>query len=348
MKAILYKAQRDTPLEEVPVPELGPGEALIAVEACGLCGTDIVKIEGATRKPPVHLGHELAGRIAQLGAGVKRFKKGDRVVVAHHVPCFECHYCRRGQESMCREFKNTNLDPGGFAQFTRVSARHVEHVMLPIPAKLGYAQAAMTEPLACCLRNVRRMNLQEGDCAAIIGLGFIGVMTAQLLQRAGVTVVGVDLDPTRVRFAQKLGIEHAYTGREGRMDQILASVTEARGADALIFTAGTPELVIEKLSWLRDGGIVNVFASFHPNPIARLDLNAIYHRELTFMSSYSPEVKDLKDALSLIAKGEIDVSSYTRDAFPLSDFAEAMRQVRGREVLKAILLPQKVGAEAAR
>ena len=212
MKALLYQADGKVGLREVPVPEIGAGEALIAVDACGLCGSDIVKLARTGLRPPVPLGHEVAGRVAALGPGVAGFSLGQRVILAHHVPCFECHYCRRGQESMCREFKLSNLDPGGFAEFVRASPRHVRHVMLPIPEGLSCTEASMTEPLSCCLRNVRRLGLGEGDTAVVVGLGFIGLLTSQLLLSRKVRVLGLDIDPERAALARSVGIARAGAG----------------------------------------------------------------------------------------------------------------------------------------
>lgn len=340
MKALLYEGPRKVAVRDVPAPEIADGEALIEVEACGLCGTDLVKIFDETGlKPPVPLGHEVAGRIARLGGAVRGFKKGDRVVVAHHVPCFECHYCLRGSPSMCREFKRSNLEPGGFAQFARVSQRHLKHTTLKIPPRLDFVSACQVEPLACCVRNARRLGLQKGDTAVIVGLGSIGLMTAQLLRLREVEVLGFDLDPIRVRSAQKAGITRAYTGKDGGADELVLSASGRRGADALIFTAGAPALASQRLGWVRDGGVVNLFSGFHPESRAHLDLNAFYRRELTLLSSYSAAPEDLREALSLIAGGSISMEAHTRRVYPLEGFAEAIRQIRGREVLKAILLP---------
>lgn len=341
MKALLYEGPQKVNLKEVPVPEIGDGEALVAIEACGLCGTDILKITQGKLPPPIPLGHEVAGKVAALGKGVKGFALGDRVLVAHHVPCGECRFCARGSETMCAEFKRTNLDPGGFSEFARVSARHVANTMLKLPKRLDASTASQTEPLACCIRNAKRLGLGDGDLAVVIGLGSIGLMMAQVLRTRGVTVVGFDLQPARVRQAQKLGLEHAYTGKEGREEELLRSLSGRRGADALIFTAGTPSLITERLGWLRDGGTVNVFASFHPDPTLRLDLNAVYHRELTLLASYSATPADLREALALIEADKIDLDPYIRHTFSLDRFPEALRQARGREILKAILLPQR-------
>ena len=348
MKALVYEGPRRVALREVPVPPIGDGEALVQVEACGVCGTDLVKIfNNGALKPPVPLGHEVAGRIHKLGKAVKGFKVGDRVIVAHHVPCEECHYCLREHPSMCREFKKTNLDPGGFSQFIRVSERHVQHTMLKIPAKLDFATASQVEPLACCLRNARRLGLREGDVAVVIGLGSIGLMTAQLLVRRGITVVGIDLDAQRVALAKASGIKHATTGKDGGAERLVRVLSEQRGADALVFTAGTPSLVSERLRWLRDGGTLNVFASFYPESKAALDLNELYHRELRVIASYSPALEDLREALRLIASGDVSMKPHVGQSFALGQFDEAVRQVRERQILKAILLPQKSAVAVA-
>lgn len=346
MKALLYQADGKVGLREVPVPAIGAGEALIAVDACGLCGSDIVKLARKDLRPPVPLGHEVAGRVAALGPGASGLRLGQRVILSHHVPCFECHYCRHGQESMCREFKLSNLDPGGFAEFVRASARHVRHVLLPIPEGLSSAEASMTEPLSCCLRNVRRLGLDEGDTAVVVGLGFIGLLTSKLLLSRKVRVLGFDIDPQRAALARSLGVSQAWAGEEEAARRELFSMTEGRGADALVFTAGTPELAARRLGWLRDGGAFNVFASFHPSSAMTLDLNEVYHRELSVVASYSPQVQDLKDSLALLASRTIDVSSFTHSVFPLSGFEEALASVRSRSVVKALFLPSQNGASA--
>lgn len=341
MKALLYEGPQKVSVKEIPVPEIGEGEALVAVEACGLCGTDIVKIMQSKLPAPLPLGHEVSGRVAALGGGVKGFQVGDRVIVAHHVNCGVCHYCKNGSETMCAEFKRTNLDPGGFSEFTRVSARHVANTMLKVPKGLDFDRASQAEPLGCCIRNAKRLGLKEGDLAVIIGLGSIGLMMAQLLKLRGVTVIGFDLEPSRIRQAQKLGLGHAYTGREGKEEDLVRSLSGRRAADAIIFTAGTPSVIAEKMTWVRDGGTLNIFASYFPDVYLRLDLNAVYHRELRLMGSYSATPADVREGLDLIATKQIELDPYIRNTFPLSRFPEAMRQARGREILKAILSPQK-------
>ena len=331
MKAILAR-DGTAALAEVPVPTIGDGEFLLALDACGLCGTDVMKLD--TRAPGAILGHELVGRVAKAGPGAP-FREGERVVVSHHVPCLSCHFCRRGQESMCRQFKSTNIDPGGFADFVRIPALHAERTTFRVPDGLSALAASQTEPLACVLRNVKRLNVGPGDLVGIVGLGAIGQMTGQLLKILGVAAVGLDLDPRRAKAFERWGRaeldaeEFARAGRAG---------SGGRGFDAVVYSAGTPALVAQSLIWLRDGGVVNVFASFHPESSLPLDLNQVYHRELTVISSYSPSLADLKEAFDLIVSRRFDPLALAPMEFPLSGFDDAVRAVKTRQTLKSVLV----------
>jgi L-iditol 2-dehydrogenase len=339
MRAILYK-DRAAALAEVPVPEPGPGELVVAVDACGLCGTDVMKL--ATRPDAAVLGHEICGRVARTGAGVRGFAEGDRVVAAHHVPCGDCHYCRRGSVSMCRQFKATNVDPGGFTEFVRLSALHARHTTFRVPESVDPAAASQMEPLACCLRNAKRIKAREGDVIGIVGLGAIGQLTARLLNRAfGATVVGLDLDAARAASLSSYG--KGFTTFED-FEASTSSLSERRGLDTLIMSAGTPALAARAARLVRDGGTFNVFASFHPDPIMPLDLNQVYHRELTILSSYSPDLADLRESLDLIVSGRVDPVFADQKTYALEQFSTAVDDVKARRATKAILAPAAVAS----
>ena len=332
MKAILARDGAAV-LDEVPIPPIGDGELLLAFEVCGLCGTDVMKLD--TRAKEAVLGHELVGTVAKAGSGAP-FREGERIVVSHHVPCLDCHWCRRGQESMCRQFKSTNISPGGFSEFVRIPALHARHAAFRVHDDLDPVAASQTEPLACVLRNVKRLRVQKGDTVGVVGLGAIGQMTGQLLTLFGAAPVGLDLDPERVKLFQRWG--KGFTGAE---DFAAAGkeLSQGRGFDSIVYSAGTPGLAAKSLSWLRDGGTVNIFASFHPDPVMPLDLNQIYFRELTVISSYSPSLADLKEAFDLIASRRFDPLALSPMKFPLSDFAGAVAAVKARKTLKSVLVP---------
>jgi hypothetical protein len=184
MKAAVHVGSSRLELREWPEPRVGAGELLVRLRGCGLCGSDLVKLAREAPTPAV-LGHEVVGEVAAVGPGVSRFALGQRVIVAHHVPCFACHYCRRGSPSMCREFKRVNLDPGGFAELVRVPAPNVAHATFTIDAGMSDETASFTEPLACCLRAIKRTGACAGDSVVVVGLGSIGCLLAQGFRLAG-------------------------------------------------------------------------------------------------------------------------------------------------------------------
>ncbi|HEX9132303.1 MAG TPA: alcohol dehydrogenase catalytic domain-containing protein [Ktedonobacteraceae bacterium] len=181
MKAVIYHSYNNIRLENRPVPSILDTELLVRVHGCGLCGSDIIKITHQA-PPPVVLGHELTGTIVERGKAVSNVEVGQRVIVAHHVPCGECHYCRHQNYSMCAAFKASNIDPCGFAEYIRVPAQHVQHTTLPLPDSLSAEEGSFVEPLACCVRAVRRTPLLSGDCVVVMGLGSIGLLMIQVLK----------------------------------------------------------------------------------------------------------------------------------------------------------------------
>jgi L-iditol 2-dehydrogenase len=336
MKALVSE-QDQSRVQEIPRPAVREGEILLQVAACGVCFSDVHKLRFRRLENPVVLGHEVAGRVAESRSG--KFAVGERVVVAHHVPCGRCHYCGRGNVSMCAQFKKSNLDPGGFAEFVRVPAAHVEEVAFRIPDNLSDSEASFMEPLGCCVRAVKRAGVQPADVVVLVGVGSIGLLLMQLIRHGGAECIGLDLDPGRREFAQMLGASATFGGSEAEFGQHLSEVTNGRGADAVFLTAGTPALVPETLSWLRAGGTCLVFASLHPESEVRLDWNQLYYREISVVSSYSASPADLREALQLLADGSVRVAEMTGHTFPLEKFSEALAAIESRSILKAIMAP---------
>jgi len=240
---------------------------------------------------------------------------------------------------MCAQFKKTNLDPGGFAEFVRVPAEHVESVAFPIPDGLTENEASFMEPLGCCVRAVKRASLQASDVVVLVGLGSIGLLLLQLIRHAGAECIGLDFDPARRQSAETLGATATFAGSEPSFQESLAQATEGRGADAVVLTAGNPAMVPTTLSWLRDGGTCLVFASFHPESEVRLDWNQLYYREISIVTSYSASPADLGEALRLLATGSVRVAAMTEHTFPLETFSEALDAIESRTILKAIMTP---------
>jgi L-iditol 2-dehydrogenase len=359
MKAIVYHSYDDIQLEDRPIPDISDEEALVRVHGCGLCGSDILKI-AQQAPPPVKLGHELTGTVARIGTAVRTFQVGQRVVVAHHVPCGRCHYCRHGNYSMCAAFKSSNLDPCGFAEYIRVPAEHVRHTMLALPDNLSDEEGSFAEPLACCVRAMRRTPLLAGDSVVVMGLGSVGLLMLQAARAIGagrgavgdgaVRVYGVDLLPERLQLARELGADGVFAAPsdEQRLRLLLEDVSGGRGADAVIVTAPGARPFRQAVAGARKGGTVNVFAAH--SGATPLDLEALYTQELTITGTYSSSLGDLHFALDLLTSRQVQVDRLISHRLPLERFNEGVALMRERKALKVyfeILRPSAISQRAA-
>ena len=322
--------------EEWPRPALGEGDVLLRLRGCGLCGSDLAKIGDPRTRVPLVLGHEVVGDVTAVGAGVTAFAIGDRVVAAHHVPCGHCHYCQRGSESMCRAFKASNLDPGGFAEYVRVPAPNVRHATFRVPRHVTDEAASFVEPLACCLRALRRARVERGDTTVIVGLGSIGCLFVPLLPNAGVNVVGCDPVADRVDIAKRMGAIAA-----GPADAAAAAQRElssGRGADQVIVTAGGGDVLPWATEILRDGGSVHYFAGGGGDALP-VRLETLYHRELTLTATYSSSPADLGEAFQLIASGAVAPERLVTHRISLAGLHRGVELMRRHEALKVYVTP---------
>ena len=339
VKAVIYHAHDHIAVEQRPVPAINDHELLVRVHGCGLCGSDILKI---TRQAsaPVILGHELVGTIVARGRAVDTFHVGERVVVAHHVPCGECHYCRRGNVSMCASFKTSNIDPCGLAEYIRVPAPHVQQTTLLLPSTLSDEEGSFTEPLACCVRAVRRTPLHSGDTLLVVGLGSIGLLMLQaikaLSKRAGLNcqVYGVDLLDERLRLAHTLGADGVFhsPSEPGGLQDLLSPLTEGRGADTVFLTVPGMQPFQQGLASLRAGGALHIFAA-HAGTVP-FEPEQVYQRELALLSTYSSSPEDLRLALDLLSTREVRVADLISHRLPLERFHEGLLLMQQRSALK--------------
>lgn len=320
--------------EPWPRPRAGPGELLLRMRGCGLCGSDIAKlVDPATRAPAV-LGHELVGDVVEAGEGVAGIPVGARVVAAHHVPCGDCHYCRRESPSMCRTFKASHLDPGGFAEYVRVPAPNVARATFVLPPGLGDEAASFVEPVACCLRAVRRAGLAPGDTVVVAGLGSIGCLFVQLARARGASVVGVDPLSARRDLAARLGADAVEAGPPAAA----RARSAGRGADHVIVTGGGADVLAWAPSIVRDGGAIHCFAG-GPAAALPIPLATLYHRELTVTATYSSSPADLAEAFRLVAAGALALDDLVTHRVPLDRLAEGVELMCRREALKVFVTP---------
>ncbi len=297
--------------------------AIVKVLGCGLCGSDIVKLKQHISKDGTVLGHEIVAEIIDIDSETE-FRVGDVIITSHHIPCGKCEYCKNGNVSMCRHFKETNIKPGGFSEFVFVSEEHLKNVAYLKPENLSNDEAAFYEPLGCCIRAVKRANLNQNSTALVIGLGSIGILMAQALRAFGMKVIGCDLISARVELLQNLGIE-AFNVNE---------MCESIKADCVFMTSGSDKALPTALKYVRDGGKILVFSSTPQN--MGYANNEIYYRELTVLGSYSPSPQDLKDSYELLKNKQVKVKGLSTK-YSLEQVQKAINDTVENKILKAYI-----------
>ncbi len=297
--------------------------AVVKLLGCGLCGSDIVKLKQHISKDGTVLGHEIVAKIVDIDSETN-FKQGDVIITSHHIPCGKCEYCKNGNVSMCRHFKETNIRPGGFSELVFVSEEHLKNVAYLKPENLTDDEAAFYEPLGCCIRAVKRAGLRQNSTAIVIGLGSIGILMAQALKAFGMNVIGCDLISSRVELLKSLGIE-AFNVTE---------MCDSIKADGVFMTSGSDKALPTALKYVRDGGKILVFSSTPMN--TGYANNEIYYRELTVLGSYSPSPADLKDSFELLKSKEVKVSGLST-FYPLDKLQQAIDDTVANKILKAYI-----------
>lgn len=340
MRVAKYYSRDDIRVEEMPVPQIGPGEMLVQVKACGLCGSDLMEWYADSKAPTV-LGHEPAGFVSRVGSGVQGFIPGDRVFVHHHVPCFVCHYCRRGNCSCCETFRESCIYPGGFAEYIRVPAINVERDVLHVPEGLSFEEATLIEPTACAIRGMKRAGLQVGDTVLIIGAGVSGLLFTQLsrLWGAGLIIVGDPVD-YRLQAAGKLGADFTVQPLEEDLEARLKELNQGRRADLVIVTPGSLKAMEQGLRLAGRGATVLLYAPLPPGTTLPVEVYDLLFSEITLVSTYSCGPDETRTALEFIRRGRVQTSGLVTHRFGLHEVGEAMRLARqAAESLKVVVVP---------
>ena len=329
MMAAVYRGVNDVRLETVPVPKIAAGELLVRVHTCGVCGTDLKKIAAGSHSAPRIFGHETAGMVAAVGAGVRDFQPGDRVVVFHHIPCRECYYCRHKTFAQCETYKKVGctagFEPsgGGFAEYVRVMDWIVRSGTVPIPGNVSYEQACFVEPVNTCMKGIERLQLQAGETVVVIGQGPVGIILSVLAKRAGALVVTSDLYPQRLTISTSYGLGNSMDASRTDVVKAVREMTEGRGADAAILAVGGNGLIRTAMDAVRPGGRVLLFAqTVHGE--ATFDPGAVCVDEKTLLGSYSASV-DLQEAsVQFVMSREMDLERLISHRFSLSSSVEAL------------------------
>lgn len=341
MRVAMYYNNQDVRLEEMPKPEIGPGEFLMKTMACGICGSDVLEWYRIKTAPRV-LGHEATGVISEVGAGVERYSVGDKVFVSHHVPCGKCRYCQRGHHTACETLHTTNYSPGGFSEFIKVPKINVERGVYLLPSGVSLEVGVFIEPLACAVRGQRLSGVGDGDTVLVLGSGVSGLLHIQLAKIHGAKrIIATDLSEYKMKAAKKFGANEVINANENVPEKV-RELNEGRLADQVIVCAGARSAAEQAMRCAERGGTILFFAVPSPDQEVAAPLVDFWRNEITLKTSYGAAPRDLEESLKLISKKKVSVKQMITHRFGLAEAGEAFKLVAGGgECLKVIIEPQR-------
>jgi len=342
MRVAVWYNNRDVRVEEMPVPSIGYGELLVRVEACGICGSDVMEWYRLDRAPLV-LGHEIGGQIVAVGDGVIRYKEGDRVTAAHHVPCNSCHYCLSGHHTVCDTLRQTNFEPGGFAEYVRLPAINVDRGVFQLPDEVSYQEATLVEPLACVLRGQRLARIQPGSSVLVIGSGIAGLLHIQMARILGAGwVAATDIADYRLQAARRFGADAVLHADED-LPAWLRQVNRGRLADFVIVSTGATSAIVQALQSVERGGTVLFFAPTSPGITIPISINELFWRnEITLTTSYAGSPADYATALALVRAHNVTMREMITHRLGLAETGLGFQLVvDARNSIKVIIEPQR-------
>ena len=349
MRAAVYVGDSKVEVQTIDTPQIGPGEILVRVEACGICHTDLKKVEYNTLTPPRIYGHETAGVVAEVGAGVTKFAPGDRVVAFHHIPCGTCFYCRKKLYAQCQVYKKVGIGAGGepagggFAQYVRVMDWIVERGVEKIPDGVPFDQACFVEPVNTCVKAMHQVAPASDEVVAILGQGPIGLIFTMLAAKTGARVVATDTFPSRRQLAERFGAEWAADPRDEGLDARIRRMTDGRGADVVIVAASAKGIVDQAMAWSRPGARIVLFAQTSHKE--RIDVSGadICVGERVLMGSYSASVDLQQESADLVFSGALPVLELISHRVPLDKISEGFDRALHPtdKSLKIVVQPQE-------
>jgi L-iditol 2-dehydrogenase len=330
MRAGVFRDKGVVRVEEVPVPEVGDGEVLIKVAACGICGTDIKKIFQRYVEPPQILGHELAGTIVAVGRGVERWTPGDRVMSFHHTPCGRCFYCEKRLFSQCKQYKTTGLtagftpNGGGFAQYVKATPWVAERGIVALPDDVGFEEATFIEPINTIVKAVQKARITAGETVLILGCGPIGLQLLMVSKLEGAKLYTSDPIPQRRQKSLSLGAIESFDPTSGKLVEEVRARTDGRGADAVLVAVAHPSVVTDALATARPGGRVLLFAANDPVTKIEFPAAAVGIDEKEILGSYSAAVDIQESAAALVLGKKLPVMEIVTHRFTLDRIQEAL------------------------
>ncbi len=341
MRMAIYYNNLDVRLEEMPTPNIGPGELLVKVVASGICGSDVMEWYRIKKAPRV-LGHEIAGEIVEIGEGVKDFKIGDRVFVSHHVPCNTCYYCLNGHHTVCDTLRTTNFDPGGFAEYIRVPRINVDRGVFILPADISFEEGVFIEPLACVLRGQRLAKFRPGQSVFIIGSGISGVLHIAVARASGAgKVIASDINEYRLKSAKRFGADETIEAKEVNSKKI-REINQGHLSDLVIVCAGSIIAYRQALETVERGGTVLCFAPLEPGLNFVFPLFDFWNDGITLLPTYGGAPSDILQAIELIRAHCLPLKEMITHRLPLAETGVGFKLVEeAKESIKVLIEPHR-------
>lgn len=341
MKAVFVKGRNAVSVDEVGDPKMASnGDVLVRMKACGLCGSDLEKVYGEYGMSSGRLGHEPSGEVIAVGSSVKGFSPGDRVFIHHHVACYSCHYCNHGDHTMCPSYQTSNISPCGLAEQFLVPEWNVSRGgLIKLPDGIGFEEASLVEPLACCIRALRKSNIQNGDDVAVFGAGPAGMMHVMLAQALGAgKTFAVDINDFRLGFARKHGVRTFNAQTDSAIHEEIRRETGGRGVDICVVATGSMRALQQSFDLTRKGGKIVLFGVPPKGSNLTYDMSKLYSNEHSVIPSYAASEIETNEALRMMSEKKLDVQSLITHRFDISDAAEAVRCAHeAKDAMKVIV-----------
>ena len=340
MRAAFYYNNRDIRIQEVPVPKINDAEILVRIEASGVCGSDVMEWY-RIKKAPLVLGHEIAGTVVDAGAGVTKFKAGDRVTAAHHVPCNTCRYCLSGNHSVCDTMRSTNFDPGGFCEFVRVPSINVDRGVFMLPDGMSFEEATFAEPLGCVLRAMKKAGLSAGASVLVIGSGISGLLHIRLAKALGAgRIAATDINGFRLEAAERSGADYCLMA-DGDVPGTVRRLF-GRPADIVVICVARDSAIEQAIKSVDRGGVIVFFAPKEPGSTYPMPLFDLWRDNITIVNPYASPPMETQTALDLLGAGRVKVGDLITHRLPLDMAGEGFRLVsEAKESIKVIIEPQR-------
>lgn len=339
MKVAKLYSFNDIRIEDIPIPAIGPKDALIKTRACGICSGDVMPwyIE---KKAPLVLGHEPAGEIIEVGRGVTSLKPGDRVFTHHHAPCFTCRFCRRGDYVQCETWKKTKIIPGGVSEYILIPETNLENDTLILSDSLSFEDGTLIEPTACVVKALKRADIKRGDAVLVIGLGVMGQLNIMLAKKHGAgKIIGADMVQFRLEKAQEFGADEIIDVSKDNLIDSLKDLTDGDMADVVIVGPNNVDAMQQGISSTGPGARVLFFTPAKPDEQLIINPNDLYFKDINIITSYSCGPTDTADALELIEQGVVRAEKLVTHRFPIEKTAAAFRlTAEAGESLKSVIV----------